>query len=190
MPLYFAYGANMDVAAMAARCPASRPICRGRLPRHRFIITRDGYASVVRDPRREVHGVLWDAALADIRTLDKFEAIDKGLYVKITQSVIVDSGSRRALVYIGCSGFVGRPKPGYLEAVLASAEHWQFPPAYIDEMARFLGKPREKGAVPPEGPAPAVPARPAVTPRAERPRTTLGVAAPPPSSWRWGQDGA
>jgi gamma-glutamylcyclotransferase (GGCT)/AIG2-like uncharacterized protein YtfP len=132
MPLYFAYGANMDVAAMSARCPGSKPIGRGRLPRHRFIVTQDGFASVVRDPRREVHGVLWDAALADIRTLDKFEEVDRGLYVKITQSIIVEGGSRRALVYVGCSGFVGKPKPGYLEDVLASAEYWQFPPLYID----------------------------------------------------------
>jgi gamma-glutamylcyclotransferase (GGCT)/AIG2-like uncharacterized protein YtfP len=183
MPLYFAYGANMDVAAMASRCPGSKPIGRGRLPRHRFIITQDGFASVVRDPRREVHGVLWDAALADIRTLDKFEALDRGLYVKITQSILIEGGSRRALVYVGCSGFVGKPKPGYLEAVLASVEHWRFPPLYIDEIARFLGKPRDKSAA---APAP-VAARPAVTPRAERPVTTLGAPAPPPTTWRWGK---
>ena len=26
MPLYFAYGANMDVEAMARRCPRSKPL--------------------------------------------------------------------------------------------------------------------------------------------------------------------
>ncbi|HEX8418365.1 MAG TPA: gamma-glutamylcyclotransferase, partial [Methylobacterium sp.] len=35
MPLYFAYGANMDAGAMALRCPASRLIGQGRLHRHR-----------------------------------------------------------------------------------------------------------------------------------------------------------
>jgi gamma-glutamylcyclotransferase (GGCT)/AIG2-like uncharacterized protein YtfP len=180
MPLYFAYGANMDVAAMAVRCPGSRPIGRARLPRHRFIITRDGFASVVRDPRREVHGVLWEAALSDIRTLDTFEEVDRGLYTKIIQLIVLDGGPRRALVYVGCSGFVGKPKPGYLEAVLASAERWRFPPAYIEEMARFLGKPREKMSPP----VPVV-ARPAVTPRAERPMTTLGLAERASSQWRW-----
>ena len=29
MPLYFAYGANMDVAAMAQRCPNSKPLGLG-----------------------------------------------------------------------------------------------------------------------------------------------------------------
>ncbi len=33
MPLYFAYGANMDVAAMAKRCPSSKPLGLARLPR-------------------------------------------------------------------------------------------------------------------------------------------------------------
>jgi hypothetical protein len=35
VPLYFAYGSNMDRAAMARRCPASRVIGLGRLNRHR-----------------------------------------------------------------------------------------------------------------------------------------------------------
>jgi S1-C subfamily serine protease len=34
----------MDRDAMAVRCPLSRPLGTARLPRHRFIITRDGYA--------------------------------------------------------------------------------------------------------------------------------------------------
>ena len=62
MPLYFAYGANMDAAAMAQRCPVSRLIGGGHLPRHRFIVMREGYASVMRDPRRTVWGVLWELA--------------------------------------------------------------------------------------------------------------------------------
>ncbi|POR54227.1 AIG2 family protein [Bosea psychrotolerans] len=141
MPLYFAYGANMDVAAMATRCPRSKPLGLARLPRHRFIVTRDGYASAVRDPREEVHGVLWDCALSDIRALDKFEDIASGLYVKINQPVIVPGGAKRALVYVGRSGEVGRPRPGYLEDVIASAKHWALPEAYLAAMNRFLSKP-------------------------------------------------
>ena len=63
MPLYFAYGSNMDQAAMLQRCPASKPVGIGRLMRHRFIIFEEGYASVVRDPQRAVWGMVWDLAL-------------------------------------------------------------------------------------------------------------------------------
>ena len=141
MPLYFAYGLNMDPAGMAERCPHSRPLGPARLPRHRFIVTRDGYASVIRDPREEVHGVLWDCSLGDMRILDKFEELASGLYVKIGQPVIVPGGARRALIYIGRSGDPGRPRPGYMEAVVAGAKHFGLPEAYIAGLNRFLTRP-------------------------------------------------
>lgn len=138
MPLYFAYGLNMDQAGMAQRCPNSRSLGLARLPRHRFIVTRDGYASVIRDPRKEVHGVLWECSLGDIRTLDKFEELASGLYVKISQPVIVPGGAKRALVYIGRSGDPGKPKPGYMEAVIAGAKAFGLPEGYVSGLNRFL----------------------------------------------------
>jgi gamma-glutamylcyclotransferase (GGCT)/AIG2-like uncharacterized protein YtfP len=181
MPLYFAYGANMDVGAMAQRCPGAKPLGVARLPRHRFIITRDGFASVVRDPRSVVHGVLWDLALSHVRTLDTFEAVDRGLYVKISQPVIAAAGPRRALIYVGSSAAVGAPLPGYLESVLASAENWSLPVAYRQEMARFLSGRPWLGKT-----APAQTAKPAVRPRAAAPTTTVGTAPRATDAWTWG----
>lgn len=136
MPLYFAYGANMDVAAMAKRCPSSKPLGLARLPRHRWIISADGYANVIRDPRREVHGMLWDLALSDVPVLDRFEDVPR-LYRKVTQPVIGAAGIRRALVYIGRSGEPGRPRPGYLDDVIRAAEAAALPAASIAEMRKF-----------------------------------------------------
>lgn len=138
MPLYFAYGLNMDKAGMAQRCLQARALGPARLPRHRFIITRDGYASVIRDPREDVHGVLWDCSLADIRALDKFEDLASGLYVKINQPVIVPGGAKRALIYVGRSAEPGRPRPGYVESVIAGAEHFDLPATYVAGLNRFL----------------------------------------------------
>lgn len=142
LPLYFAYGANMDAAAMALRCPVSRLIGRGRLPRHRFIVMREGYASVVRDPARLVHGVLWELALDDIPALDRYEGVAGGLYAKAYLPVRTSRGMRRALIYLGRSTAPGRPRPGYLEAVLAAAEAAQLPAPYLREIGGWLrGKP-------------------------------------------------
>ena len=138
MPLYFAYGLNMDIAEMAKRAPASRMIGRAHLPRHRFVITADGYASVVRDPRAEVHGLLWDLALADVKALDRFEGLARGLYVKVNQPVICLSGAKRALVYVGTGDVGGKPKSGYLEDVLRAAELAGLPEAYRKELAMWL----------------------------------------------------
>lgn len=142
MPLYFAYGANMDAAAMAARCPGSRLIGQGRLNRHRFIVMREGYASVVRDPRATVWGVVWELALADVPALDRYEGVAGGLYVKAAQPVTTDVGIRRALIYFGRSTAAGIPRPGYLEAVLAAAQAAQLPGPYIQEMRGWLRRVR------------------------------------------------
>lgn len=177
MPLYFAYGLNMDPVGMARRCPHSRALGPARLPRHRFIVTRDGYASVIRDPREEVHGVLWDCSLADIRVLDKFEDIASGLYVKINQPVIVPGGAKRALIYIGRTGDPGRPKPGYMETVIAGAKHFALPETYVAGLNRFLTNPnlnlkplnRDVNEPLPPGPVPGV-----------RPRATAPDTVRPP----------
>ncbi len=181
MPLYFAYGANMDIAAMAMRCPGAKPLGVARLPRHRFIVTTDGYASVVRDPRTEVHGVLWDLALSHVRVLDKFEDVDRGLYTKIMQPVIAAGGPRRALVYVAASSTVGVPRTGYLESVIASAESWILPRAYVQEMKRFLrsGPGLNGAAMPLAGPDPKV------QPRAAAPSSTVGTAARASDAWGW-----
>ncbi|CAA2104373.1 hypothetical protein MBUL_02673 [Methylobacterium bullatum] len=138
MPLYFSYGANMDAAAMAARCPGSTSLGTARLNRHRFIIMREGYASVVRAPASTVWGVLWDLALADVPALDRYEGVAGRLYTKAYQPVTTSTGVKRALIYLGCSAVPGAPRPDYLQPVLAAAEAASLPPAYIAEMRRWL----------------------------------------------------
>jgi hypothetical protein len=142
MPLYFAYGSNMDEAAMAQRCPRSSAIGPAILHRHRIVIMAEGYASVVRDPRANVYGLLWDVALADVRALDVYESIATGLYSKAIQPVkrISDDAvrpSQQALVYFGRGEGGGKPLPGYLENVIACAERLAFPAAYITALERL-----------------------------------------------------
>ena len=94
MPLYFAYGSNMDEAAMRVRCPKARAIGTARLARHRFVLMgQTGYASVLRDPVSTVHGVLIDLALSDVRPLDRYEDVAHGLYVKALLPVTRAAGA-------------------------------------------------------------------------------------------------
>lgn len=138
MPLCFAYGSNMDVASMAARCPKSRPLGVAKLARHRFAIMPDGYGNVVRDPVANVPGVLWDIALADMRALDAYEQVASGLYTKVTQPVVkAAGGSARALVYMG-KGEGGRPTRAYMELVIAAARAWNLPAAHVRKLETFL----------------------------------------------------
>ena len=144
MPMCFAYGANMDAAAMASRCPRSKAIGPARLARHRFAIMPNGWGNVVFDPAQTVHGVLWDLDLADVAALDAFEEIDRGLYRKIVKPVVkTGGGSVQALIYVG-AGEGGRPGADYIAGIIAAARAWDLPPRYIAELERFA-TPRGKG---------------------------------------------
>jgi hypothetical protein len=127
MPLYFAYGANMDVGAMARRCPRSKPLGLARLERHRLAIMREGWLTAVRAPRAAVHGVLWDLALADVPALDRYEGLPKGLYAKVVQPVVAAGGAKRAIVYFGANVGPGAPNSDYMAAIIAAARAWSLP---------------------------------------------------------------
>ena len=143
--LYFAYGSNMDATAMAERCPRSRPLGLARLMRHRFtLMGRTGYASVRRDPRATVHGLLFDLALADVPALDRYEDVARGLYTKARRPVVLAmGGSRRALVYHGADTSEGGIAPaGYMECVVAAARAAALPPAYVASLEAHLARGR------------------------------------------------
>jgi len=134
MPLYFAYGSNMDRNAMSARCPASKPIGAGRLMRHRFIIFSEGYASVARHPAGTVWGLLWDLSLSDMPALDRYECLSTGLYAKVIQPIVTQAGPRRAIVYVGRDTEAGHPKPGYMEGIVEAAQNLGLPSSYVAEL--------------------------------------------------------
>jgi hypothetical protein len=138
VPLSFAYGSNMDGAAMQRRCPHSKPLGPARLMRHRFFVCADGYASVARDPHRVVWGVLWDLALADVPALDRYESIATGLYVKTVLPVLTGRGPRRAMLYVARSTAPGAPKPDYMEGIVAAAAAAGLPDIYRRELMSFV----------------------------------------------------
>ncbi|MFV0280729.1 MAG: gamma-glutamylcyclotransferase family protein [Rhodoblastus sp.] len=141
MPFYFAYGANMDAAAMRARCPGSRALGRARLARRRFALMADGYATLVRDPASQTHGVLYDLALSDTPALDRYEGVARGLYCKAIQPVLREDGSPvRALVYIGAAPAASglAKNPAYMQGVIAAAQDAGLPAPYVDFLRSLL----------------------------------------------------
>ena len=138
MTLHFAYGSNMSRALMRPRCPSARAIGLAELTGYRFIISADGYASVLRSPGARVHGLLWRLGPRDLAALNAYESLATGLYR--AETIVVRIGRRRvpALVYVGRSRVPGPPRPGYLELVLAAAEELALPAAYRRELARLM----------------------------------------------------
>ena len=100
MTLYFAYGANMERAAMARRCGAATPLGPAVLRGWRYVIA-DGYGSVAPAPGAHVCGVLWRLTARDLAALNIFESLDSGLYRRATLTVETGGQRVRALVYVG-----------------------------------------------------------------------------------------
>jgi hypothetical protein len=136
---YFAYGSNMSRTLMRAHCPNAQPIGPGVLDGWRFLVTTSGYASIAPASGHRVHGVLWRLTPRDLAALNTYEGVDSGLYR--SRIMPVRAGGRRmsALVYVGRTAPAGRPKPGYLEMVLAAAQAWALPPDYVAGLRRWAG---------------------------------------------------
>src|SRR5258708_5162171 len=136
MTLYFAYGANMERAAMRARCPAAVALGPARLTGWRAAIA-SGFGSVAPAAGAAVFGVLWRLTPRDLAALNIFESLDSGLYRRVALTVERDGRHARALVYLGRKRGRPLPMPGYQERVIAAATTWQLPSRYIEELRRL-----------------------------------------------------
>ena len=85
---YFAYGSNLSVTGMKARCPAAVPISKATLPDHRLVFRT--WADVEPCPGQSVPGVLWAITSACETALDLYEDTAGGLYRRLTVSVWQD----------------------------------------------------------------------------------------------------
>ena len=137
MTLYFAYGANMNRALMRRHCPGATEIGTAALVGCRFIITTDGYASIVPRPGGRVFGVLWRLTVRDLAALNAYESLATGLYSKLTLPVRRSGRRVAATIYVARSRSAGRPKPGYLDVILSAARDWRLPMPYVHSLARW-----------------------------------------------------
>ena len=117
--LYFAYGSNLSLYQMRTRCPTSSYYGLGILPGWRWIISKRGYANVVRVSDDEkskggvegecVWGMLYTLEPADERLLDRAEGVPYSYEKEVLDIHLVSSadGSQvrlevkvQALVYV------------------------------------------------------------------------------------------
>ncbi len=137
MTLYFAYGSNMNRALMRRHCPDAKDLGTAALFGCRFMITTDGYPSIVPRSGGRVHGVLWRLSVRDLAALNSYEGIASGLYSRLTLPVRKDGHRMAATLYVGRSRIAGRPKPGYLDVILDAAREWNLPVSYVHSLQRW-----------------------------------------------------
>jgi hypothetical protein len=137
MTVYFAYGANMNHAAMARRCPDARAIGPARLDGYRFFIGLEGWGSVRASAGHRVHGILWRLSPRDIAALHAYELLHKGLYDVRTLPVLRERRRMPAMIYLLRRRIEGSPRPGYVELCAAAARAWKLPERYVRSVERW-----------------------------------------------------
>ncbi|KAI8626747.1 hypothetical protein F5Y19DRAFT_487978 [Xylariaceae sp. FL1651] len=91
--LYFAYGSNLWLKQMAARCPDSCYIGRAILPDHRWQINQRGFANIVPASGFTVHGLVYELRAGDEARLDRSEGVSSQAYSKAYKPVLLHCAS-------------------------------------------------------------------------------------------------
>lgn len=140
MPLYAAYGSNMDPAQMKERAPCSPMAGTGWLVGWRLTFGGEdlgwegALTTIVEDPDSQVFCVLYDVSEPDESRLDRWEGAELGLYRKIRLRVQTLEGSVLAWLYVLDAYEGGLPSARYVGVVADAAESAGAPTDYVAEL--------------------------------------------------------
>jgi phage replication-related protein YjqB (UPF0714/DUF867 family) len=179
MQPYFAYGSNLSVAQMAARCPNATDPRPATLADHDWLINERGVATVEPLDGAEVHGVLWQVSDHDLTVLDSAEGVPVR-YRRDRMTVHTDDGPVKAWVYVDHRVEPGPPRPGYLERIIDGAKHHGLPQRWLDFLHRWDPVNWPRALAPTEEPGPQSLSELLADPRVEETstlRSTFGFLA-------------
>ncbi|WP_253889438.1 gamma-glutamylcyclotransferase family protein [Actinokineospora diospyrosa] len=139
MPLYAAYGSNMDPGQMLQRAPHSPMAGTGWLVGWRLTFGGEdlgwegALATIVEDPDSQVFVVLYDVT-DDEKNLDRWEGSELGLHSKIRLRVQTLEGSVLSWLYVLDAYEGGLPSARYLGVVADAAEAAGAPADYVEDL--------------------------------------------------------
>ena len=141
MPLYFAYGSNLNLCQMMHRCPSAKLEGVGQLNGYSLGFTHyssgwgGGTADVVPSAANEVWGLVFEIEDIDLQALDDYEGYPTA-YVRFQATVEV--GNRRlsgAWVYsVKEKREFIPPTSEYLDIIKRAGIHWGFPQSYMERL--------------------------------------------------------
>jgi gamma-glutamylcyclotransferase (GGCT)/AIG2-like uncharacterized protein YtfP len=137
VPLYAAYGSNMDPARMGERCPHSPMHTTGWLVGWRLTFGGEEHgwdgalATIVEDPLEQVFVAVYDITGDDESRLDTWESADSGLYRKTKVRVDTLVGEQVAWTYVLDAYEGGLPSAIYLGTLADAAVAADAPADYV-----------------------------------------------------------
>ena len=149
MPIYAAYGTNLDPAQMEERCQHSPVRGPGWLTGWRLTFGGEDMGwegalpTLVEEPGSNVFVLLYDVTDADAAALDSWEGADSGLYSRIRVRISTLEGDQLAWTYVLVGYEGGLPSARQLGLLADAAEAAGAPKDYVQELrsrpARSLG---------------------------------------------------
>jgi gamma-glutamylcyclotransferase (GGCT)/AIG2-like uncharacterized protein YtfP len=140
VPLYAAYGSNLDPARMSARCPHSPLQGVGWLPGWRLTFGGEEYGwdgaivTVVEDAGHQVFVALYDITEDDESRLDEWEGGSLSLYRKLRVRVQSMEGDRLAWLYVLDAFEGGLPSATTLGVISEAAAAAGAPDDYVADL--------------------------------------------------------
>ncbi|WP_214408783.1 gamma-glutamylcyclotransferase [Sphaerisporangium fuscum] len=140
MPVYAAYGSNMDPKQMAQRAPHSPMRGTGWLQGWRLTFGgadvgwEGALATIVEDPDEHVFVVLYDVPEWDEPSLDQWEGAELGLFHKVRLRVATLDGEVVAWFYVLDRYEGGLPSARYLGILADAAEKAGAPDDYVADL--------------------------------------------------------
>ena len=134
--LYFAYGSNLCIRQMNDRCPNNSKIGTGKLKGHRWIITKRGYANVVKSSDEDVWGIIYEISMSDEDKLDVYEGVSKKCYVKENLDILIDGKIQNCLTYVDPTTEEGVPTSTYANTIDEGLCDSKLPEEYVEKHLR------------------------------------------------------
>lgn len=114
--LYWAYGSNLCIRSMARRCPKAKPY--EALTIHNSALTFRGVADVVVRKGHLTPGGLWWITKECEDSLDAYEGVRSGFYLKRYLPMTIRGKEHRVLFYqMATRNGIQPPAPSYLDTI-------------------------------------------------------------------------
>ncbi|MCD7826371.1 MAG: gamma-glutamylcyclotransferase [Clostridiaceae bacterium] len=118
--LYIAYGSNLNLRQMAARCPSAKIYATGVLNNWELVYRgnkTNSHATIIKKQGCTVPVLVWEISPKDEYYLDIYEGYPS-YYYKKNIMVYTDNGKKKGMVYImDSSRRPGRPSANYVETI-------------------------------------------------------------------------
>ena len=129
--LYFAYGSNLNLKQMLARCPTA-VLVRPFVINDWRLVFRD-VADIEPAPGSVVHGALYKVTPKDVKALDRYEGVKAGLYRQV--SFRIRGTDEAGFFYRMNDDYIFPPSRGYYDTIDEGYLDWKLPISEL-ELAR------------------------------------------------------